>query len=143
MSALAMILTAAMAIPGNGPEMEPGEIAQGLDLSGEWDGTLKLPGGALTFRLSKGRMLVKTAELTEPVAIPVSFTDEGAGKVRWRSNNKKSLLGIYRQEGDRIIASFRRDRYPKVIQVTNEQSLLILRRVKPRKCLPGGFLAAE
>ena len=40
MSALAMILTAVMAVPGNGPEKASGEIRQGLDLSGEWEGTL-------------------------------------------------------------------------------------------------------
>lgn len=39
MSALAMILAAAMAVPGNGPEMELGQMvqeSQPLDLSGEY-----------------------------------------------------------------------------------------------------------
>jgi hypothetical protein len=38
MSALAMILTAAMAVPRNGPENVSGEVEQGLDLREEWEG---------------------------------------------------------------------------------------------------------
>ena len=39
-SALAMILTAAMAVPASGPEKVSGEVEQGLDLRGEWEGLL-------------------------------------------------------------------------------------------------------
>lgn len=39
MSALAMILTAAIVVPGDVPEKVLGEIEQRLDLSGEWEGT--------------------------------------------------------------------------------------------------------
>jgi hypothetical protein len=39
-SALAMILTAAMAVPGNGPEKVSGEIEDGLNLGGKWEGIL-------------------------------------------------------------------------------------------------------
>jgi hypothetical protein len=61
MSTLAIVLTAAMVVPGNGPEMVSWEMEQGLDLSGEWEGVMK---GMLanhdTFRLrcANGRIEV-------------------------------------------------------------------------------------
>jgi hypothetical protein len=38
MSALTMVLMAAMAVPGDGPKKGPGEKVQGLELRGEWEG---------------------------------------------------------------------------------------------------------
>ena len=37
-SALAMVLMAAMTVPGNGPEKVSGEVEKRLDLRGEWEG---------------------------------------------------------------------------------------------------------
>jgi hypothetical protein len=44
MSALAMILVAAMGLPGDGSEKVSGEMEQGLDLRGTWEGTYSTDG---------------------------------------------------------------------------------------------------
>ena len=46
-SALVMVLMAAMAVPGNGPEKVAGEVKQELDMNGRWEGTFLNVGGIM------------------------------------------------------------------------------------------------
>jgi hypothetical protein len=138
MSALAMILTAAMAVPGDGPESVTGEVArsQPLDLRGEWRGTVRNYYGLYaTVQVGGGRL--KSEDKTMPGGFaadcPVSFTDEGNGQLRMRLNDDQIYLGIYRQEGDRLIACFSREHRPSEFRLAEKQGLIILHRVKSRK----------
>lgn len=142
MSALAMILTAAMAVPGDGPEKVSGEIAeqQRLDLRGEWKGKLskydrKYGEIAAKVHLSGGRLKAEdNAKPDEFVAdVPVSFIDEGDGKFRLRLDEDQLYLGIYRQEGDRLIACFGDKHRPNEFKLTERRGLIILHRAKSRK----------
>jgi hypothetical protein len=56
MSTLAMILTAAMAVPGDGSEKVSGELVEEkLDLRGQWRGTLySRPGVIMSVTIEKG-----------------------------------------------------------------------------------------
>lgn len=137
MSALVLILTAAMAVPGSGPEKVSKEGKQEPDLSGVWKGTYR-----------SGRGLTSSIELREKV-IQVTYkgrrlpnfdidltkaTFEGHGKVRvtWYGIN---CLAIYRQDGDSLILSVTTadQGWPKSLKPTPDHDLFILHRVKPRK----------
>lgn len=139
-SALAMVLMAAMAVPGNGPEKVSAEMKQGLDLSGEWEGTLskydrKYGEFAAKVHVSGGRL--KAEDNTKPgefvADVPISFTDEGNGRFRFRLNDDQLYQGIYRQEGDRFSACFSDKHRPSEFKLTGRRGLFILHRVKSRK----------
>ena|SRR5262245_33573684 len=141
-SALAMVLMAAMAIPGNGPEKVSGEVEQGLDLSGKWEAICYRPGGGV---------LRGQASISEEGGLSISgqqgparrggqgrfhiafgkVIDEGSGHIR----SQNSLgIGIYKQEGDRLLICFGYDKHrPTSFRAGDGQFLLILRRVKPGK----------
>jgi hypothetical protein len=106
MSTLVLILTAAMAVPGNGPKMVSAEMERKLDIQGEWTPSDLLSG----------------------------IVDDGGGNVRMEYRNGWHL-GIWKQEGDRLVICLREPGFGRPIdfQVRNEQELLILHRVKPRK----------
>ncbi|MGH7221633.1 MAG: hypothetical protein ACRELF_00220, partial [Gemmataceae bacterium] len=77
MSAVAMILTAAMVVPGSGPEMVSGEMEQGLDLGGEWKGIWGgAQGGYVNVRFNEG-IIELTEDNGEGLGARVSFIDEG------------------------------------------------------------------
>ena len=131
-SVLAMVLMAAMAIPGNGPEKVSGEMEQELDLSGEWKGVWSVnePGwgaGNDVARLAKGK-------LNDCVLGRV--VDEGHGRCRFHLDDVL-CLGIYRQDGGCLVICFRyacsERGYPRTFETGGKRHLLILHRVKPGK----------
>ncbi len=137
MSALAMILTAAMVIPANGPGRASSEMVraqQPLNLSGEWEGTLRDSESKV-----KGNWIVKLSDDWVVVERGIDtrrliwqMTNEGGGKVKVRLS-RTVYLGIYRQESDRVIIALRdckRGR-PTSFRPSDDQSLLILHRAKP------------
>jgi hypothetical protein len=133
-SALAMILAAGIAIPGDGPGKVSGEVEQELDLRGEWEGTLRNYHGVRSrFRFGNGEVVVINDQMQEVMGARLSFTDEGKGKVRLRLNGDQVYLGIYRQEGDRFFSCFSSDQRPTDFRLTKERCLIDMHRVKPRK----------
>ena len=81
-SALAMILAAAMAVPGDGSESVSMEMVQGLDLSGTWKG------------FNGNRVMEDQFKLL--LAKSDSWVDEGAGKMRFKIRGV-TYYGIYEQ----------------------------------------------
>jgi hypothetical protein len=110
MSTLAMILTAAMMVPASGPEAVSGEIGQALDLSGEWEGNLAQSRDDVhTIRLDVTEREAFVCDLQfetwcgwKTKAI-FTLKDEGRGRLRIESPGEVSVLGIYKQHGDRIV----------------------------------------
>lgn len=139
MSALAIILTAAMAIPGNGPEMELGEVAetQRLDLSGEWEGLWEPGDGTIwqaeledcRFEATRGNGPQVWFQVWEQ-----HITDEGGARIRIEVGCHVHL-GIYKQQNDRIVVCYGKhgQARPTSFRAVDGQSLLMLHRVKPRK----------
>jgi hypothetical protein len=129
MSALAMILMAAMAIPGGGPEQVSWAMEQGLDLSGEWVGTIRH-----SFGRDYSVVLDKDGFLTEDHG---AFTgscffdvsDGGKGKVQIRMGGL-ARTGINKREDEHVVICFCRDDRPTEFQAGNGRSLLTLHRVK-------------
>lgn len=119
MSALAMILTATIVVPGDVPEKVSGEMVQGLDLSGRWKVILRLDGNEGPIR----------TDLTKWGTV-----DEGAGRVHFTSAGL-TAYGIYEQRGDCVLICVAKHRKPRPIRFEDgaDQYLLILHRVKPRK----------
>jgi hypothetical protein len=140
-SALAMVLMAAMAIPGNGPEMVSAEMEQGLDLRGDWEGTCKTSDGTdWEAQLHFPRFSTRRGHLTLTAGGALNFqavtlTDEGAGRLRITWSDGVIFPGIYEQQDDRAVICFSRAErgYPTEFRGGDGQHLLILRRVKPRK----------
>jgi len=123
-----MVLMAAMAVPGNGPEQVSGEVGQRLDLSGNWQLTIEAEHG-----LGNVTMVVAGSKLIKKFDI----RDEGEGKVRLRFANgpANELLGIYRQEGDHILINCARAPNGRPTSFENRKSYIqiTIHRVKPRK----------
>lgn len=143
MTAMAMILTAAMTVPGDGPEKVSGEIVQGLDLGGDFEGTWRHAGGWLMTATSTHQPVLDETpggiiigEMPGGVLFirHASITDEGKGRFRV-TDNGVSFLGIYKQSEEQIILCFRpeKERYPTAFQGGKGQHLLILHRVKSRE----------
>jgi hypothetical protein len=134
-SALAMILTTAMTVPGNGPEMVSGEMEQRLDLRGEWEGSLD-SGAALIYKanLRENRLVGRRG--IGSIQFPRFLVEEdGKGTIRATLGSGRVVKGIYRWEGDRVLICFRwsDSLRPTSFRADNLQWLLILHRVKPRK----------
>jgi hypothetical protein len=132
MSALAMILTTAMAVPGDGPKKVSMEMEQRLDLSGEWFGTKDDGCVASDILLLPGRGTVCLGGCL--VADPFVCFDRGHGvaDVKWGSEN---FLGIYRQQGDIVIICFSatsRGR-PTAFRSGDDRILFALHRIKSHK----------
>jgi hypothetical protein len=126
-SALAMILAAAMAVPGNGPEAVSGEMEQGLDLRGEWEGEWRIAaGGVRQFELSNGRMSIPD------ILFQIRCQDGNRLRIQW---DEDFYLGIYQRCDDRVLICLRDANYglPTSFGLDERQIILILRRVKPRE----------
>lgn len=127
MSALAMILTAAMVVPGDGPKYESAKIVQRLDLSGKWKGYCNpgLPIGEHEMNF-KGWGVI----------------DEGAGRVRLKLPSVDgvswTVYGIYEQDGDRLKICFSIDgkSRPTRFDGGGDQYLYDIRRVKSSEEAP-------
>jgi hypothetical protein len=139
MSTLVIVLTAAMAVPGNGLEMVSGEIiqeTQSLDLSGEWEGTWT------THATKTGKATLNAGDLRRHFGGGIILSEDfiaeevGGGKLRINWGVAGPYLGIYRRMDDSIVISFRpaEEGYPTSYRTTSHgQYLLILHRVKPCK----------
>jgi hypothetical protein len=141
MLALAMILTAAMMVPGDGPEKVSGEMvreSEPLDLKAKWVGTLenettlweiRVPGNQWVYR-----QLRPKGRFRGPAYMIPDTVDEGSGRLRlnWIDT---PCLGIYQQHGDRLVISFRESRKGRAtsFRPTDDQYLLILHRVESSK----------
>jgi hypothetical protein len=126
-SAFAMVLVAAMAVPGIGPEKVSGEMDQGLDLRGEWEALWWNDEGIISWFCFD--------------ALCFDVVDEGRGKLRatmWQGRQ----LGIYQRQGDQLNICLRdaEDGRPTSFKGGDGQDLFILHRVKPRKRSPGRLL---
>lgn len=121
MSALTMILTAAMAVPGDGPAKAPAEMVQTLDMSGEWEGTWKDSLGYLwKAKLRNGQLECKGEDTIARGAL--------------KSCDVKKE-GIYKWEGNRLFICFAigQNKRPKSFRGGKGQELFILHRVKSCK----------
>src|SRR5579875_2796846 len=81
MSALALILTAAMAVPGDGPEKMPGEIShKRLDLRGRWE--LVYDGRFSASEIMSGKQWLRALRIQDlgegklRMALPTSYKDD-------------------------------------------------------------------
>ena len=134
-SAFAMVLMAAMVIPGNGPEKVSGEVKQGLDLSGEWEGSWDRGTGLIyKANLRENRLVGKRGNGS--IHFPRFIVEEdGEGAIRVTVGGGGVCKGIFRCEGDHVLICFRNSHTlrPTSFQAGHGQELLILHRVKPRK----------
>ncbi len=139
MPALAMILTMAMAVSGDGPEKVSGDLAkrQPLDLSGEWEGTWHdqiVQGGIpIVAKVESGTFCYKFQHEKTVISIG-KLHDEGQGKFRFEDQGC-IWLGIYRLDRDTLLLCFHESdqRRPDSFRTGDHQDLLILHRVKSQK----------
>jgi hypothetical protein len=136
MSALAMILTAAIAVPGDVPEKESGEVERGLDLSGEWEGTSTdgIATGEVRLVKDKGKANVRNPAVRGYGRFDFKVFDEGGGRLRILIGERESL-GIYRYQDDDhvIICVSQHGLRPQSFCCGDGQELTFLHRVKPGK----------
>lgn len=145
MSTLVLVLAAGITVSGNGPEMVSGKVEQRLDLSGEWKGTWQLPDGQFTPAFSTEQRIpgvpeggIIVGEEWDGRSIFIrrdSLIEEESGYFSLRFKGRRGSLGIYQQDGDRVVLCFRiaGKGYPRSFRGGNGQHLLILHRVKPGK----------
>jgi hypothetical protein len=140
-SALAMVLMAGMAVPGNGPKKVSGEVEQGLDLSGEWKGVCRYRNPGEETKSAEVHLKDGKLHLKLPSGFSATFLyaviDEGGGKF-CLGLDYRSYVGIYKWERDHIVLCIRSPNlgYPVVFEPKgdqNLQNLYILHRVKPGK----------
>jgi hypothetical protein len=136
MSTLVLMLTAAMAVPGNGPEMVSAEMEEGLDLRGRWEGIWHLKSHRVrSVEVWPVDGWLEIHAKDDDWFHMVKPRDEGSGRASLNFNDVAVFPGIYRQDGDHIIICYREDgnRRPSSFRAGDGQELLILHRVKPRK----------
>jgi hypothetical protein len=131
MSALAMILTAALAVSGSGPEKVSGEIEveRALDLASRWEGVCYHPNGQYEAGLIGGQLADLRGGL--PAFFSEKVVDQGRGHLRINVAGR-NCLGIYRQDESTLMIRYRDacHGYPTSFAVGN---VFILRRVNPAK----------
>ena len=131
MSALAMILTAVMAIPSDGPEKGSAEMVQELDLSGEWEGTWQIAGGGFKhLSLSNGELAFWGFAL--PSRFHIEDQKGNRLRIQWSGH---PYLGIYEQKKGRvrICLGVAEDGPPTAFELGEHRVILTLHRVKSRK----------
>lgn len=138
MSALAMILTAAMAVPGDGPEKMSGETErkqQPLDLKGQWKAVVYWKGQVIKGEAAivDGQLQVKEHWYNHIHIIRFGrVVDEGHGNLHLDSGN----LGIYEQDGNELricVSTFKDKSRPTSFRAAEKQCLLILSRLPSTK----------
>jgi hypothetical protein len=137
MSTLVLVLATAMVVPGSGPEKVSGEMEQGLDLRGEWEGVWKSDTDEYEVHQIGGKGAWSYRRLPRgkrgPIYLTPDVADEGKGRLRlmWGV----PCLGIYEQDGDCVTICFRdaRKGRPTSFRAGDGQHLLIIHRVKPHK----------
>jgi hypothetical protein len=135
MSALAMILMAAMVVPGDVPEKVSGEVSSvEKALLGEWKGTWEVNGKVLEVQMEIEKGWVGYLSIGVCARSRTEITDVGSGKfkLRWFST---TYLGIYKQEEDKVVLCLRRASrggYPTSFRAEDRQELYILHRILHR-----------
>jgi hypothetical protein len=136
MSTLVLVMAAGMML-GEGPAKVSGEMEQGLELSGEWEGLWHdgKSGRCLQLQISGG---VMTGDCGDVNLAPLSVNrvvDEGSGKFHLSWPKKEVAFGIYKQDGDcvTLCCSHPGQGRPNDFRVNDHQHVIILYRVKPRK----------
>lgn len=126
MSTLVLVLTAAMAVPGSGPKVVSGEMEQGLDLRGKWEG-VKLFHREWPTTIHSGKIAQPGVP---PRMTSWEYTDEGKGKFRAKIDGV-AFVGIYEGRGSELILCLRHHKggRPTCFQPGNGQHLFILHRV--------------
>lgn len=138
MSALAMILTAAIVVPGNGPKEEPVEMVRTLDLSGEWEGTGQSTISTSRLKISREQGHIDIQAQRGAIGADLKIIDEGEGKLRMEvkvCGTVRRSLGIYKCQGNRLLICCREESKgrPAGFMVDEVNSLFILHRLKPRR----------
>lgn len=133
MSAMAMLLTAALAVPADAPEKVSMDMV--LDLSGEWEGTAQNTNAKSRVKISRGQLDSESER--GRVGSNIRIIDEGEGKLRIELNvagAERNLLGIYKWQGSRLLICCREKSKgrPRSFMVDEVTSSLILHRVKSR-----------
>jgi hypothetical protein len=127
MSALAMILTAAMAVSGDGAGNASMEVVHGLDLNGIWEGNWKTKEGEIAIRIDP-KVIAFESDQGSCTLDRSNMIDEGCGKLLFRG-----IPSLYRQESNLLIICFS-DAKSRPLAIGAEYGhLLILHRVKARK----------
>jgi hypothetical protein len=135
MSALAMILTAAMSVPGDVPEKVSMEarVEQGL-LPGVWEGEWVDPsGGKMDVRVSKNEIVFHPGNPLGREEFQI--TDEGAGMCRVKLGTS-TFLGRYERQGEQLVFAVAKKDAARPTRVEWEkfsQGLITLHPIKPGK----------
>ena len=113
-----------------------GEVEQGLDLRGEWEGLLWKEQGDFIWVGYRDLVGVKGLSYREgelDYRRRFNVVDEGNGMLR-ATLGRVERLGIYQRQSDRVIICLRdaENGRPTSFKGGDGQSLLILHRVKPR-----------
>jgi hypothetical protein len=96
-----------------------GLVQQGLDIRGRWEGTC--------IGIEQGRVIS-----LEGIFCLDDLIDEGGGSLSSRLGMNRGL-GIYRQDGDYLIFCESGKGRPTSFVPSDDKTLYILHRVKPRK----------
>jgi hypothetical protein len=138
-SRLAMVVMAAMTLPGNGPEKMSDEVTrERLDLSGKWEGNISHQMGfSISASIEKGHLAEVNWLGGGPMVVAsyrLSVTSEGPGRFRLTLNGER-YVGIYKWGSSEVILCYRQAEqgHPTSFRAGNGQHLLILRRAKPAK----------
>jgi hypothetical protein len=133
---LAMILAAGMAV-GNGPEKISGETEQRLDLRGEWEGFWWEDSDSVGLaEWSEGTIVGRFGHGHFRFLHWGWIKNEGNGRcLVERFRGDREVLGIYHQDGDRLVFCIGRTGLgrPTSFTADEDRHLLILHRVKRRK----------
>ena len=142
MSALAMILTVAVVISDGDQAKVSAEMAQELDLRGEWAGVLRIKGketegeGERKMTIKNGRMQARGGMKQATSYVEILFSREGKVRFKWLAS---TYHAIYQQQGDRLMLCLRQDdgdgkgSYPTSFRASTDQALIIFHRVKFRE----------
>ena len=139
-SALAMVLMAGMAVPGNGPDKVSAEVEERLDLSGEWEGTLRSDKRQVCPVIiddgtSKrcGFPALTTIHRSHAVNARFEVIEARDGKIRAKYCCDL-CLGIYRWEANQLVICIRDvEEEPLESLAADGQIVITLHRVKPGK----------
>jgi hypothetical protein len=141
MLALGMILATTMAVPADGQKKVSGEIAepqrQPLDLKGQWKAVVYWKGRVIKGQATLSVCWKFNVRVSQPKPGEDEFfrigtaIDEGNGKLHI---GPFANPGIYEQDGDQLRICFSDGQWrPTAFRADEEQTLLVLHRVKFRK----------
>jgi hypothetical protein len=118
------------------PEKAPGEMRQGLDFCGKWEGTWRDNDGKVwRVKLDNFKLIGCSGKSEQHVNHFRPLANcEGMGRftIRWANDLRR---GIFEHRGEWVIICFYESEKgpPTTLQGGSGRHLFILRRVKPRK----------